>query len=93
LNRGNISSFLDECGILRASYGRIMAGQQQREWNVALSISQLAALLLLPLLLVPSGREILKHISAFLLGGIILALVVGVLIVIIRKTARHPRYP
>jgi HJR/Mrr/RecB family endonuclease len=70
-----------------------MARQTQREWNVAMGISQLAALALLPLLLVPSGREILKNISAFLLGGILVALVVGVLIFIIRKTERPPRSP
>jgi hypothetical protein len=41
----------------------------------------------------PSGRAILKSIAVFLPGVIVLALIIAVLIFLIRKAERPPRYP
>jgi uncharacterized membrane protein YozB (DUF420 family) len=66
-----------------------MAQQKQRNLNVAMGLTQLAALAVLFWVLFPSGRDLLKTQVLILVGGAVLVLVVSLIVLVTRTRARR----
>jgi hypothetical protein len=66
-----------------------MAQQKRRDLNVAMGLTQLAALVVLFWVLFPAGRDLLKTQVLFLVGGAVLVLLVSLIVLVKRTTARR----